>query len=114
MTESESKYGSIYALVRSIPFGRVSTYGDVAVLAGIPGHARLVGYALHALPSHTTLPWHRVVNAHGAISLGRTTPGGDLLQRRLLEREGIEFDGNGRIPLQRLRWRPAEMDTSAG
>lgn len=96
----------IYAVVRQIPRGRVSTYGDVAVLAGLPGHARLVGYALHALPAHTSVPWHRVINARGGISIGRATPGGDLVQRRLLEAEGIEFGPGGRVALDRYRWRP--------
>jgi methylated-DNA-protein-cysteine methyltransferase related protein len=99
-------HSTIHAVVRRIPPGRVSTYGDVAVLAGLPGHARLVGYALHALPRHTTVPWHRVVNARGGISLGRAYPGGELVQRRLLEAEGIEFGPDDRVPLDRYRWRP--------
>ena len=96
----------IYDVVRRIPRGSVSTYGDVAVLAGLPGHARLVGYALHALPATTTVPWHRVINARGGISLGRAYPGGELLQRRLLEAEGIEFQLDGRVQLRLYRWRP--------
>ena len=62
-------YSRIYAVVRRIPRGRVATYGQVAELAGLPGHARQVGYALHALPRGTTVPWHRVLNARGALSL---------------------------------------------
>jgi methylated-DNA-protein-cysteine methyltransferase related protein len=95
----------IYDVVERIPRGRVSTYGDVAALAGMPRHARLVGYALHALPEHTAVPWHRVINARGGISLGRAYAGGDLLQRRLLESEGVQLV-NGRVPLERFRWRP--------
>jgi methylated-DNA-protein-cysteine methyltransferase related protein len=76
------------------------------VLAALPGHARLVGYALHALPEHTSVPWHRVVNARGGISVGRAHPGGEVVQRALLEAEGVTFEPNGRIDLRRFRWRP--------
>ena len=58
----------IYAVVRRIPRGTVATYGQVAERAGYPGHARQVGYALHALPPGTTVPWHRVINASGEVS----------------------------------------------
>ena len=100
-----SSYQRIYAVVRRIPEGRVATYGQVASLAGLAGHARQVGYALHALPDGTAVPWHRVVNASGGISL-RSLPGGDLVQRGLLEREGIRLDPRGRVPLARVRWAP--------
>lgn len=106
MTGRSSSYPSIYDVVRRIPPGRVLTYGEVAVLAGLPGHARLVGYALHALPAHTTVPWQRVINARGGISMGRAYPGGELVQRMRLEAEGVEFDANGRVSLERFRWRP--------
>ena len=92
-------------MVRRIPKGRVATYGQVASLAGLAGHARQVGYALHALPHGTSVPWHRVVNAAGGIST-RATPGGELVQRLLLEREGIRLDARGRVPLDQLRWNP--------
>jgi methylated-DNA-protein-cysteine methyltransferase-like protein len=101
----EPLYAAIYAVVRRIPRGRVATYGQVAQLAGIPGHARQVGYALHALRWGTSLPWQRVVNARGEIS-PRSVPGADGIQRRLLEREGVHFDASGRIDLTRFRWRP--------
>ncbi|OQX03704.1 MAG: methyltransferase [Thiothrix lacustris] len=101
-----SKHQRIYAAVRQIPAGYVATYGDVAALAHLPGHARLVGYALHALPDYSDVPWQRVINAQGKISLGRAYPGGDLHQRHLLEAEGIVFDANGKIDLKRFRWQP--------
>jgi methylated-DNA-protein-cysteine methyltransferase-like protein len=91
--------------VRRIPRGRVATYGQVAVLAGLPGHARQVGYALHALARGTRLPWHRVINAKGEVSR-RRRPGDELSQRLLLEREGVRFDARGRVALARLRWSP--------
>ena len=98
-------YARIYAVVRRIPRGRVATYGQVAEVAGLPGHARQVGYALHALPEGSAVPWHRVLNARGALSLRRDS-GGEISQRLRLEQEGVRFDGGGRVPLQRVRWRP--------
>ena len=102
---SSSTYQRIYRVVRRIPRGRVATYGQVAQLAGLKGHARQVGYALHALADNQPLPWHRVVNARGEISL-RSVNDNDRLQRLLLEDEGIRFDRRGRIDLDRYRWRP--------
>jgi methylated-DNA-protein-cysteine methyltransferase related protein len=99
------KRDRIYAVVRRIPRGRVATYGQVAELAGVPGHARQVGYAMAALPAGTTVPWQRVINAAGMVSR-RKMPGEELTQRQLLEREGIRFDGRGRVALERVRWRP--------
>jgi methylated-DNA-protein-cysteine methyltransferase-like protein len=90
-------------VVRRIPGGRVATYGQVAQLAGLVNGARQVGYALHALPEHTVVPWHRVVNARGASSL---RGGGDATQRILLEREGVRLGAGGRIDLAAHRWRP--------
>ena len=99
-----SSYTRIYAAVRRVPRGKVATYGQIAALAGLPGNARQVGYALHALNAATALPWQRVVNAAGAISL-RPFDGG-ISQRLLLEKEGVRFDARGRIPLKSFGWRP--------
>ena len=107
---TRSGYARIYDVVRRIPKGRVATYGQIATLAGIPGHARLVGYAMAALPEDSAVPWHRVVNARGTISL-RGTQGDDRLQRALLEADGIEFDAAGCIDLERHRWRPRRPST---
>jgi methylated-DNA-protein-cysteine methyltransferase related protein len=98
-------YQAIYRVVRRIPRGQVATYGQVASLAGLAGHARQVGYALHALPDGTLVPWHRVVNAAGRIST-RATPGGELVQRVLLAREGVPLDARGRVALEQVRWNP--------
>lgn len=96
-------YESIYDVVRRIPPGRVSTYGRIAEGAGEPGHARLVGYALHALPDRSDVPWHRVINHQGRIS-ARKHSGWGREQRRRLEAEGVEFDERGRIDLARYAW----------
>lgn len=95
----------IYAVVGRIPRGRVATYGQVARLVGLAGHARQVGYALHALEPTSRVPWQRVINAQGRVS-PRAAPGFDAIQRRLLEREGIAFGDDGRIDLERHRWCP--------
>ncbi len=100
-------------MVRRIPRGRVATYGQVAELAGLAGHARQVGYALHALHDGSALPWHRVVNASGAISL-RSVPGFELEQRIRLEAEGVIFNARGRVPLARYRWTGTRRTTSPG
>jgi methylated-DNA-protein-cysteine methyltransferase-like protein len=102
---NSSSYQRIYAVVRRIPKGRVATYGQVAALAGLGGHARQVGYALHTLATDRPVPWHRVINARGEVS-PRKAPGSDLVQRELLEREGVEFSRSGRVDLARVRWRP--------
>jgi methylated-DNA-protein-cysteine methyltransferase related protein len=97
------RYQRIYRAVRRIPRGRVATYGQVAELAGLEGHARQVGYALHALPAGSSVPWHRVINARGEISLPRGSDSREL-QRLMLEAEGVKFDG-GRVDLQRYGWK---------
>lgn len=99
-----STHDRIYVAVRRIPKGRVATYGQIAEAAGLPRQPRLVGYALHALPSSTTVPWHRVVNARGMVSI-RSDGAASLSQRLLLEREGITFDARGRLSLQRFGWK---------
>lgn len=93
-------------MVARIPRGRVATYGQIAALAGVPQHARQVGYALYDLPSGGSLPWHRVINAKGQVS-PRSEPGWVGFQRELLEAEGVEFQ-RGRVDLGRYRWEPAD------
>ncbi|HMF08372.1 MAG TPA: MGMT family protein [Thermoanaerobaculia bacterium] len=96
----------IYAVVARIPRGRVATYGQVALLAGLPGQARQVGYALAALDDSSRIPWHRVVNAQGRISARRDGGPAARVQHLLLARERVGFGSDGRIPLERFRWRP--------
>ena len=99
----KSTYRKIYNTVRRVPSGRIATYGQIARAAGFPGHARLVGYALHMLSADTDVPWHRIINARGEISR-LPDPDASLLQRQLLESEGVQFDESGRIDLQRFAW----------
>jgi methylated-DNA-protein-cysteine methyltransferase-like protein len=87
----------------------VATYGQVARMAGLPGQARQVGYALSALENGSRIPWHRVVNAQGRISARSDGGPAARVQHVLLERERVRFDSDGRIPLERFRWRPRDL-----
>ena len=101
---NSDSYQRIYKIVKRIPRGRVATYGQIATLAGLDGHARQVGYALHSLPDGVHIPWHRVINAKGEIS-PRNAGDSHELQRMLLEEEGVEFSLDGRIDLKTFRWK---------
>src|SRR6266567_5240476 len=103
---SGRRYERIYAVVSRIPRGRVATYGQVARRAGLAGQARLVGYALSALEAGSRIPWHRVVNAAGEISLRQDGGPAGRLQRVLLQRERVRFDAQDRISLEHFRWCP--------
>ena len=95
----------IWQVVMLIPAGKVATYGDVARQAGLAGAARRVGCALRRLPNESRIPWHRVINAQGRISL---PPGsaGALEQSDRLAAEGIMFTSARRVNLEKHRWRP--------
>jgi methylated-DNA-protein-cysteine methyltransferase related protein len=111
-SRTPSTHETIFSAVRRIPRGRVATYGQIAALAGLARQPRLVGYALHALPSSTAVPWHRVINARGMVSV-RADGAASLSQRLMLEREGVQFDGRGRVSLERYQWRPAPSGVNA-
>jgi methylated-DNA-protein-cysteine methyltransferase-like protein len=96
-------FEQVYQTVRHIPPGKVATYGQIARLLGKPRAARTVGWALHSLPGGSDVPWQRVINARGTISLDARGPGG-AIQRVLLEAEGVAFDDEGRIDLQTYGW----------
>lgn len=102
---AENFYQRVYALVRQIPLGKVVTYGQVAALLGRPQAARAVGYALRYLPTGSDVPWHRVINHRGQIS-PRYPAEAPLLQRLLLEEEGIPFDAEARVLLAAYQWHP--------
>lgn len=93
----------VWDLVCQIPPGRVATYGQIAEILESPRAARTVGWALHALPEGASVPWHRVINQVGTISTSRH-PRGCGEQRYLLEREGVQFDQQGRVDLQIYGW----------
>ncbi len=95
-----SVFERIYDVVRTIPKGRVATYGQVAMLAGNPRWARVVGYALHNNPMPGVIPCHRVVNREGRVASAFAF-GGEGVQRELLEAEGIVFEADGHIDLNR-------------
>lgn len=95
----------VYDVVRSVPHGKVVSYGAVAAILGQPRAARGVGRALSALPDDTDVPWWRVVNHNGEISArGAMNEAIVVVQRKLLEREGVGFDRRGRIDWQTHGW----------
>ncbi len=99
---SSSTYERIFQTVQNIPSGKVATYGQIAYRARASG-PRQVGYALHHLPQGSSVPWHRVINSKGEISL----PAGSELheiQKTLLEAEGIEFSPEGKISRSKYLW----------
>jgi methylated-DNA-protein-cysteine methyltransferase related protein len=102
-------YEQVYAIVRRIPPGKVVSYGRIAQMLGAPNAARAVGYALRALkdkqanPAYEDIPWHRVVNSQGRISIVNREHGADM-QARLLREEGVVVDEELRIDLDRYLW----------
>ncbi|HUJ32219.1 MAG TPA: MGMT family protein [Candidatus Acidoferrum sp.] len=92
----------IYRLIKKIPRGRVTTYGEIARAVRVPGGARAVGYAMAACPSGRGIPWHRVIGAGGKVRMPEPHAS---LQRRLLATEGVEFDGAA-IDIKRFGWSP--------
>jgi methylated-DNA-protein-cysteine methyltransferase related protein len=96
-------YSAVYRLVAQIPPGTVTTYGQIARWLGHPSAARAVGYALHALPTGSDIPWQRVINAAGRIS-SRCDRHYEAIQRALLEAEGVQFNSYGIVDLQRFSW----------
>lgn len=123
MSASE-RTAAILAVVARIPRGHVATYGQIALLAGYPGRARLVGSILRDLPEDSAqvskktplIPWFRVLGASGTVS-ERGDPIHEGFQRHLLEEEGIEFSPSGRVDFRRFGWdpltRPKRQSTKA-
>lgn len=104
-----SFYEAVYRLVRDIPLRRVMTYGQIATILGSPRAARAVGYAMLASDGRDDVPWHRVINAQGGISIGGA-PERPIAQRKLLEGEGVVFDDSDTCDLAEYRWEPANPD----
>ena len=99
--KATSLYQSIYRIVRGIPAGRVMTYGQIGQLIGCT--ARTVGFAMAALHGTSDVPWQRVINSQGKVS-PRLNGEGNVLQRDLLEMEGVLFDHRERVDLEQRRW----------
>lgn len=98
-----SVFEKIYDVVKQIPYGKVASYGQVAILAGNPHWARVVGYALHKNPDPENIPCYRVVTKDGKVSDSFAFGGGNA-QRALLEAEGIEFNKNGKVDMEKYQW----------
>jgi methylated-DNA-protein-cysteine methyltransferase-like protein len=105
MKMSGPVFSAFYSIVRRIPEGKVATYGQIALLAGMPRSARAVGYALASCPQESNIPCHRVVDR-----LGRTKAAFDILspgtQRALLEAESIVFRNDGTVDMALCQWNP--------
>ncbi|MBR1969166.1 MAG: MGMT family protein [Clostridia bacterium] len=97
-----NSFEKIYEVVKTIPKGKVATYGDIAFLAGNSRWSRVVGYALHSNPDPESIPCHRVVNREGKVAQSFVF-GGARVQRQKLEAEGIVFEEDGRIDLSKYR-----------
>lgn len=100
-----STFELIYDIVRRIPRGKVATYGQIAAMAGNPKLSRVVGYALHVNPDPENIPCFRVVNREGRVSPAFAF-GGENMQIRLLEDEGVAFTREGYVDMDKHRWRP--------
>lgn len=100
-------YERIYAVVGQIPAGRVASYGQIAAIVG-ECTPRMVGYAMAAVPDESDVPWQRVINSQGKISLRRS--GGGIRQRRILEEENVRFDAGDRIDLKKFGWSGPDPD----
>ncbi len=98
----KSFHQRVIDVIKMIPYGKVATYGQIATYAGNPRAARQVAYILHSSSQKENLPWHRVVNSKGGISLKPRH--GYELQKQLLKREGVGFDKSGCINLREFLW----------
>ena len=101
--QAMSRYDQVYELVCLIPLGRVATYGQIAryIDRCTP---RMVGFAMAATPQGSGIPWHRVINSKGMISM-RANGERDILQQVLLETEGVVFNENGKVDLAEVGWK---------
>ena len=102
--KTDSLFELIYSAVEKIPCGKVATYGMIAAMTGNPRRSRVVGFALHVNPRPGIVPCHRVVNRFGGMAPAFAV-GGAEVQREMLEREGVEFDENGNVDLEKYLWR---------
>lgn len=101
----QAYFAEFYTIISLIPKGKVATYGQIAKLAGLPKHARHVGRALKLLENDTDIPWHRVINSQGKMSLARETEQGENVQVLLLQSEGVVVIG-AKVSLKHYAWQP--------
>jgi len=104
----KNTFETIYENVRKIPRGKVATYGQIALMSGNPRWARVVGYALHVNPDPESIPCYRVVNRNGRLSPAFAF-GGENIQRTMLEADGVEFDSDGRVIMEKYLWKIEEL-----
>ena len=102
-TKTDELARQILQVIALIPYGKVATYGQIAKLAGLPKHARLVGYVLKKMDADTEIPWHRVINSQGKISLIKVNLQGDNIQSLKLLAEGVVVIGD-KINLKKYQW----------
>ena len=99
----------VYLKVSKIPHGKIATYSQIADLIYAYGHARQVGWALRILKLPSTIPWHRVINSKGEITMRLSRKGTDWIQKELLIKEGIKFNSNMKIDIKKYLWRPKDI-----
>lgn len=105
MHPSDEMRREILNVVALVPYGKVATYGQIAKLAGLPKHARHVGFALKNMADDTVVPWHRVINSQGKISLSKEDGFGENIQIVKLQSEGVAVL-NGKVNLKLFQWIP--------
>ncbi len=105
MQDTNELHRQILEVIALIPYGKVATYGQIAKLAGLPKHARLVGYVLKHLDKSSEIPWYRVINSQGKISVTRINQQGENVQQSLLEQEGVYLI-NAQVNLKIFGWMP--------
>ncbi len=103
--DTNELHRQILEVIALIPYGKVASYGQIAKLAGLPKHPRLVGYVLKHLDKDSEIPWYRVINSQGKISVTRINEKGENVQQNLLEQEGI-YLLNGKVSLKIFGWQP--------
>ena len=99
----------VYLKVSKIPYGKIATYGQIADLIYAYGRARQVGWALRKLKLPSTIPWHRVINSKGEITMSLSRKGTDWIQRGLLINEGIKFNSKMKLDIKKYLWRPKDI-----
>ena len=105
MQDTNELHRQILEVIALVPYGKVASYGQIAKLAGLPKHARLVGYVLKHLDKESQIPWYRVINSQGKISVTRMNEKGNNVQQDLLEAEGV-YLLNGKVSLKKFGWQP--------